>query len=135
MGEEKGRKDFVTAAANYKHARHRISELKSKPVHRAGDDQEQLNLENSVHLVDSTLDVIESGYGRQARLLICALYVDHKTQEETARTLHLTSRQVRYRAKKIMRETFDSDQQSGKYRMGLAYLPFPASEITAAGQN
>ena len=135
MGEEKGKKDFVTAAANYKHARHRISELKSKPVHRAGDDQEQLNLENCVHLVDSTLDVIESGYGRQARLLICALYVDHKTQEETARALHLTSRQVRYRAKRILDETLGDKLQSKGCRMEMVYLSSQASEMTAVGQN
>ena len=135
MGEARSRRDFEKAAANYKRARHRVRELREKPVHYSDEDRELLNLENDIHIVERTLAVIEDGYGSQARMLIQSLYVEHKTQEETAQSLHLTSRQVRYRAKKILDETLGDKRQSKSCRMEMVYLSPKASEMTAAVQN
>lgn len=135
MGEARSRRDFEKAAANYKRARHRVRELREKPVHYSNEDRELLNLENDIHIVERTLAVIEDGYGSQARNLICSLYIEHKTQEETAQSLHLTTRQVRYRAKKILDETLGDKRQSKNCRMEMVYLSPKASEMTAVGQN
>ena len=121
MGEVRSRREFEKAAANYKRAKHRVRELREKPVHYSNEDRELLNLENDIHI--------------QARTLICSLYIEHKTQEETAQSLHLTTRQVRYRAKKILDETLGDKRQSKNCRMEMVYLLSQASEITAVGQN
>ena len=49
MGEARSRRDFEKAAANYKRARHRVRELREKPVHYSNEDRELLNLENDIH--------------------------------------------------------------------------------------